>query len=255
MLTEKSKRSSYRFDPSRYEVDAYRNLGGSLVSDRELSDIVQSLNIEPGSLVLDVGMGPGRVMRRLAAMNAVLVGIDADARMVRHFARLKSTVRTFDQDDTHLIVASAEYLPFRESVFEGVVCIRVLRYLEQPRRAIWEMCHVLGPSGRLVLEFANRFRPQTILQIPGFILKGSVYPRVFTRRTVFGWVAENGIDIQRFRGWHRVPVEIMGAVRWATLARILTYFDWAFEKILPPEFMSRSLVVSGAKNTHRATVS
>src|SRR5207244_7159065 len=135
MLTEKSKRSSYRFDPSRYEVDAYRNLGGSLVSDRELSDIVQFLNIEPGSLVLDVGMGPGRVMRRLAAMNAVLVGIDADARMVHHFARLKSTVRTFDQDDTHLIVASAEYLPFSESVFEREVCMRVLRYLGQPRAA------------------------------------------------------------------------------------------------------------------------
>jgi hypothetical protein len=127
--------------------------------------------------------------------------------------------------------------------------------LEQPRKAIWEMCHVLRPNGSLVLEFANRFRPQTIIQIPGFILKGSVYPRGFARRTVFDWVTENGISVMRFRGWHRIPVEIMGSINSATLARILTYFDWAFEKIFPPEFMSRSLLLTGAKNIHRAKVS
>ncbi len=252
MKKVKLKRNSSRFDPSNYEKIAYRNLGGSLVSERELSDIVRFSEVGPGSFILDVGMGPGRVLRRLASINTTLVGIDADAKMVRHFAHQRRTgTAALDIDNAHVIVASGDYLPFREDVFGAIVCVRVLRYFDEPAKAISEMSRTLRLKGRLVLELANVFRPQSILQLPGYAVRGSVYPRLFTRRAAFKWLSENGIFLEGLHGWHRIPVEVMNAVNGPILARTLNCLDQLLDRILPPEFMSRSLVISGVKISDR----
>src|SRR5438093_2909371 len=222
-LTRCSQRP--RFDPLRYEKIAFRNLGGSFVSESELSDIVEFSQVEIGSLVLDVGMGTGRVLRRLASKNPELVGVDADSQMVRRFVTLMRATDARTQRDIHVVVASAEYLPFKDDLFGAVVCIRVLRYLDQPRIGISEMCRVLTPKGRIVLEFSNVFRPQSILQVPGYAIRGSCYPRLFTRRTIFKWLSKEGVRVGQLRGWHRVPVELMGRLNGLFSVRILTHFD------------------------------
>ncbi|SRR6266487_2732642 len=253
MPQEKTNYYSCRFDPHHYESNAYLNLGGSLVSARELSDIVQFSKIDPRSFVLDVGMGPGRVLGALASTNATLVGIDADPRMVRYFARQRKTSSAPYKVNAHLIVASGDHLPFREEVFGAVVCIRVLRYFDQPAKAIAEMSRVLKHDGRLVMEFANMFRPQSIIQIAGYLRARSVYPRLFTRRTVLKWLSKNGIVVEIIRGWHRVPVEMMVSINGRIRSKILTNLDQVLDGLFPPEFLSRSLVVSGVKTSYRLT--
>jgi|SRR5947208_16640375 len=236
-----------RFDPKLYEKKAYPKRGGAVVSETEISDVVKMSHCIPGSLVLDVGMGTGRMARAFAGKGATVIGLDADSNMIRHFARFGSSKKPGTRN-VDLVVATGQYLPFRRDTFDVIVCIRVLRYLELARKAIADMCMALKPRGRLVLEFANALRPQTIMQIPQLIRRGGFYPRLFMRNGVRLWVTSQGMRIIELHGWHKVPVEIMNIVNDPTQLRVLLHLESFLQKVLPAEFLSRSLILSASKH-------
>lgn len=239
-------RNCSRFDPKEYERLAFPNLGGKLVSEVELSDVMHFSEKTPTSLILEVGVGTGRVLRRLASRSKTLVGIDSDPKM------LKGLEASLDKhpagSEIELIIASGQHLPFRPSVFSTVVCIRVLRYFEMPRKAIADMCYVLQPRGRLVLEFANLLRPETLSQIFGYFREGEFYPRLFDRRTIEGLVASQGMRIEHVKGWHKVPVEVLNAINNRVLLRFFFQLDSALKRVSPPDFMSHSIILCAVKN-------
>jgi len=234
-----------RFDPTRYELEAYPKLGGAYASELELSDILRLSG--SGSAFLEVGVGTGRVFHRLADQSALAVGLDPDARMVRHVAnRMKSTGKS-GPSNVNLLVADGEHLPFKESFFDVVVCIRVLRYFNQPKKAVGDMCRVLKPKGRLVLEFANILRPQTLFQIPQYLTRGEFYPRLFVRADVEEWVSSQGMQIEEVLGWHKVPVEVLGHANNQPFLHALIGIESILQRASPPQFLSRSLVLSATK--------
>lgn len=49
------------------------------------------------------------------------------------------------------ILADANVLPFRKSVFNGVVCIAVLEHVKRPRWVFEEIKRVLAPSGKVLI--------------------------------------------------------------------------------------------------------
>jgi SAM-dependent methyltransferase len=54
-----------------------------------------------------------------------------------------------------LIRAIAETLPFRDGMFDRVLCDSALDHLADPERGIREMARVVNPNGRVVLTFVN----------------------------------------------------------------------------------------------------
>ena len=48
-------------------------------------------------------------------------------------------------------LASAEYLPFKDSCFDRVICRTALHHFGRPKKAISEMCRVVVPKGLIVL--------------------------------------------------------------------------------------------------------
>jgi len=236
-----------RFDPVEYEKRAFPKQGGVIVSEGELEDVLQLSEGIPGPIVLEVGIGTGRVLRRLAGRNYSVVGLDSDQRMVDHFARRARLTGDSFEREIDLIVADGQYLPFREGAFGAVVCIRVLRYFHQPRKAIADMCSLLMPGGRLVLEYANILRPQTIAQIPQYVLKGRFYPLLFRRSDLEKWVVGENMKIGRVRGWHKVPPEILSLSDNPLFLRLLSHLETVLQRISPPEFLSRSLVMCATK--------
>src|SRR5205807_9053598 len=73
-----------RFDPARYELETFRNVGGAAASNFEISSIFHLLSPLDGGIILDVGVGPGRIFRKLVEHGTRLVAIDADRNMIRH---------------------------------------------------------------------------------------------------------------------------------------------------------------------------
>jgi len=187
------------------------------------------------------------VFEKLADLSGYAVGIDRDPRMAHHVSQRMRKLIGSTPSNVELVVADGEHLPFREAVFDAVVCIRVLRYFEEPKRAIQGMCEVLKSGGCLVAEFANVLRPHTILEVPRYLAKGEFYPRLFSRKQVTEWIANQGFEVQQLVGWHKIPVELLSTTNNSVALRILLGFEKALQKLSPPEFMSRSLFFSALK--------
>lgn len=101
--------------------------------------------VEPGSLVLDVGCGSGKITAPLRRAGFKAVGLDV--------AREGLLLGEGDR-----VEGDARHLPFRDCVFDAVVCYDVLQHLLAPEReaAMAEMQRVLVPGGRLFLEVFGR---------------------------------------------------------------------------------------------------
>jgi len=59
------------------------------------------------------------------------------------------------------IQADIEYLPFKNALFDTVVCLEVLEYVSRPKRALTEIHGVLKPGGKLILSTPFLHRADT----------------------------------------------------------------------------------------------
>jgi SAM-dependent methyltransferase len=106
----------------------------------------------PGRL-LEVGVGSGRLLARLAEQGWDVVGIDAAPRMVE-LARARVPGAKVD-------VARVEELPFEDASFDAVVAVGVLEYTDLAA-SLRELARVLRPGGRAVLGVLNSAAPAVV---------------------------------------------------------------------------------------------
>ena len=96
-------------------------------------------------LVLDVGCGTGRWLRRLAQRGLRPVGIDLTTGMLQRASA--------GGLGCPLLAARAEHLPFPDGHFDLVSSVTVVQHLPEPcqERALKEMARVLRSGGHLVV--------------------------------------------------------------------------------------------------------
>jgi ubiquinone/menaquinone biosynthesis C-methylase UbiE len=125
-----------------------------------VTDAVVELGSLRGCRVLDVGCGPGSVLRQLARSFEVDgVGIDASLKMIE-VARRAAPQLEFR-------VGRAEDLPFGDSSFDAVVSRLVVHHLDR-RQAFAEMRRVLRPTGRVVVTTTDPSGLETFWMRPYF---------------------------------------------------------------------------------------
>ena len=132
-------------------------------------------------LTLDLGSGTGRNLPLYPA-GVRVIGVEPSAEaLVRSRRRAPGAL---------LVRASAEALPFRDGVFDTVVCGLVLCTVNDPPRALAELRRVLGPGGQLrALEHVRSLRPwrarlQDAIQPAWTRLAGGCHPNRETERAV-----------------------------------------------------------------------
>ncbi|RDI46284.1 methyltransferase domain-containing protein [Nocardia mexicana] len=108
----------------------------------------------PGDHVLDIGSGPGKLARALAAKvgpEGGVLGVDASGPMVE-FARAHAR-----QPNCRFEVGVAQSLPVGDAELDVVTCTFVMHHVAADRReaALAEMWRVLRPGGRLLLADAH----------------------------------------------------------------------------------------------------
>lgn len=91
---------------------------------------------------LEVGVGTGR----FAAPLGVTLGLDPSPHMLR-LARRRGVVA---------VQAVAEALPFRDGVFDRVLLVTTLCFVDDPRAMLREALRVLAPGGAVVMGFVDR---------------------------------------------------------------------------------------------------
>jgi len=132
---------------TRYDAifDARGTDGYSLRS--RLAATLEALGDEPG-VVLDAGMGPGRLCAALDARGWEVWGVDTSAEMVE-LARARVPAAA-----ERLRVAQIEALPFEAGMFDAVAVTGALEYTELDR-AVPELARVLRPGGVAALSYPN----------------------------------------------------------------------------------------------------
>lgn len=98
---------------------------------------------EPGSLLLDIGCSDGKYLH--LSPDVIVIGLEHCAEWFASYE---------DNDDGHLLLADILHLPFRDEMFDGVLCCSVLHHLstlERRIRALKEITRILKIGGKLLL--------------------------------------------------------------------------------------------------------
>ena len=127
-----------------------------------------NLNINTGDLVLDVGCGEGRHSIGLHVNKEVnAVGIDLSKEDIE---TAKSRIKDFtisDQNKSSCIFGAGDIqsLPFKDNVYDAVICSEVLEHLESLDNAVSEIVRVLKPGGVLAVS-VPRYLPCLLYTSP-----------------------------------------------------------------------------------------
>lgn len=128
--------------------------------------------------VLEVGVGRGRRLHRLAPLARRAAGVSVPG----------ENPPTIEDDRSELVRSAATQLPFDDNAFEVVYSFNLLPFLESPQRAIREMARVTTSGGHVFAEFYNPLS----LRYLGHRVRG-LWGRLFER---------GAADEAEAAGWH-----------------------------------------------------
>jgi ubiquinone/menaquinone biosynthesis C-methylase UbiE len=133
------------------EEEAQRLLGVYVTSDvvAQRIEFLNTVNLEAGERVLDVGTGPGFLAQSIAetvGTSGSVCGVD-----VSEF--LLSVARSQNKDKSRIEFAygNATNLPYPDEDFDSVVCTQVLEYVPDVDAALTEFHRVLRKGGKIAL--------------------------------------------------------------------------------------------------------
>ncbi|MCU1280025.1 MAG: hypothetical protein JWM53_3571 [bacterium] len=171
-----------RFDPDAYHTRS--PLPIRAVERLRVRAIRRLLAASPTSRVLEVGVGGGNVLERMAGRR---VGIDLSPFILgKARARLGAAAA--------LVRGDAMALPFADGVFDRVFCSEVLEHVLEPEAVVREMRRVLAPSGFAVVSVPNEALINRV--------KGIVFRLPLGRRLVGGGEGAYRVSEKMDDEWH-----------------------------------------------------
>ena len=160
-----------------------------------------TLGVQPGDLVLDLGCGFGRHAFEAARRGANVVALDAGRDEVEGVAAMFQAMAEAGEIDraalhTAAVQGDALHLPFADATFDRVICSEVLEHIPDDLGAMRELARVLRPGGTMAVT-VPRFGPELINwalsdeyhNVPG----GHI--RIYRRRILRERLTSVGLDV------------------------------------------------------------
>lgn len=134
--------------------DRYREQspGGHALRERK-ARVLELLGNPPGR-VLDIGCGPGVLVRDLLDRGLEVWGLDASPAMI---AQCRTRFR--ELPGAHFTVGDASRLHFPDGFFDVVMCIGALDRIHAYAAAVSEMTRVVRQGGIVLISFPNLLSP------------------------------------------------------------------------------------------------
>jgi len=118
------------------------------------------VEIQDQDVVLDLGIGEGRLATLLMKPSIEYVGVDLSLKMV-HQAKEKLSYK--NEGFSHLVLADAENLPFRDRSFSKLVCFETTFFIPNQGKLIQEISRTLDENGVFYGEFLNKSNLHVLL--------------------------------------------------------------------------------------------
>ncbi|MGB9854765.1 MAG: class I SAM-dependent methyltransferase [Candidatus Bathyarchaeales archaeon] len=146
-MTEWSqKRSVMRRYDSTAQIYNMRYAEEQVVKIEAALEIIGSLKMENNGLVLDIGCGTGLLFNYIADKAEMVVGLDISRKIL---AEAKRRSEKFHK--VHLVLADADYTPFKESVFSHVFAITLIQNMPSPEKTLAEAKRVARKDAVIVV--------------------------------------------------------------------------------------------------------
>jgi ubiquinone/menaquinone biosynthesis C-methylase UbiE len=116
--------------------------------------ILQTLALNAGERVLDVGCGNALLTKEMALAvgdTGYVLGLDSSAEML---AIAKKRCADFQQIELQHTNVN-EQLPVEDACFDALTCAQILLYLPDLEKVLSELYRVLTPDGRIVIVESN----------------------------------------------------------------------------------------------------
>lgn len=153
--------------------------------------ILDELNRGENQTILDVGCGTGIILSG-ANKGSRLYGLDLSANMINEAKKKLG-------NQAELVVGDAEKLPWREELFDTVLCTFSFHHYPNPNAVLSEIHRVLKDGGRLLL--ADPWLPSPFLQLLNLMMKysrnGDVHE--YSKGEITRLLCNNGFRINRYR--------------------------------------------------------
>lgn len=184
------------YDESRFSDELGRHL------DYMHKRIVEKLLNSSERLILDAGVGTGRLATWLAKRSFRVVGVDLSDEMLK-VAKRKARLSDVNID---LVLADLHFLPFRYRVFDGCVCINVIDHLSDANKFFKELRLMLKPNGFFVFNFSNILSPYLpiafLVNLKGKALlkRGKISSKWLMLKQMSALLKQTGFSIQNIHG-------------------------------------------------------
>jgi len=152
--------------------------------------------------VLEIGVGTGRFSIELAKKGANITSLDPAKAML--MVTKEKTTQSGVTDKISLLRAVGHNLPFKNSSFDAIVCMHVLKHLSTYKDVLQEMERVTKQEGFIILNFPNAlsfYLPVAIYSEILRTLRKHVYFGFFTKRGVRKALESSGFTVEKVRGF------------------------------------------------------
>ena len=129
-------------------VDYFTRVQASAGWDRILASFARFLALNTTARVLDVGCGPGSLVRKLARETAYAYGCDADREMI---AQAQGLAQAEGLTNTEFRVGTLPALPYAPDRFDVVTATNVIFLQRNPAAALCGMVNVCKPAGLVAM--------------------------------------------------------------------------------------------------------
>lgn len=121
----------------------------SFIRIMDFKIVLKWLCSRSGGYVCDVACGRGGLSYKLSKRGYKVVGLDISGDRMRRNKKIFATAKNLD-----FVIANAEFLPFRDCVFDKIVCNSSLEHFSNDVKALEEMNRVLkvGCSAILTVD-------------------------------------------------------------------------------------------------------
>lgn len=143
----------------RHPTGVMGSLAGQLmaiVNDRPNQLAIEALAPAPKDTVLEMGFGPGRALRAMAARapGSRLFGIDQSDRMLQQATRLNQSAIVAGR--MKLVKGPFSPLPWLDDAFGKILLVNVAYFFDLAGNDMAEVFRVLGAGGRLAVYVTAR---------------------------------------------------------------------------------------------------
>lgn len=126
----------------------YAEKGVSYLRPHEFYSIfMEYLDVRPGDRLLDIGCGPGLLLRQALIRGALAYGIDISDKAL--------AIAASEVPDACVSLCGADALCYPDRFFDCITCIGVFEHTLDPDRVLSEMRRVTRPEGVICIMVPN----------------------------------------------------------------------------------------------------